>query len=122
MHRAAATTGPGAATGPGHGRADGGGTGSPYPALLRRRQSAGRRYVPRDRVRGRRQQRGLHQHAGRFAGNHEDDPAARAALEAAGFRWIDGTTGSIRVTGLGVYYFGSRDPLSVDTLLFYWQD
>ncbi|MFI1279503.1 hypothetical protein ACH4U5_01855 [Streptomyces sp. NPDC020858] len=59
---------------------------------------------------------------GRFAGDHEDDPAARAALEAAGFRWIDGATGSIRVTGLGVYYFGSRDPLSVDTLLFYWQD
>ncbi|MER6202019.1 hypothetical protein ABT234_32215 [Streptomyces sp. NPDC001586] len=59
---------------------------------------------------------------GRFAGDHEDDPAARAALEAAGFRWIDGPTGSIRVTGLGVYYFGARAPLDVHTLLFYWQD
>ncbi|MER6316147.1 hypothetical protein ABT237_20525 [Streptomyces sp. NPDC001581] len=59
---------------------------------------------------------------GRFAGDHEDDPAARTALEAAGFRWIDGPTGSIRVTGLGVYYFGAREPLDVHTLLFYWQD
>ncbi|WP_404962447.1 hypothetical protein [Streptomyces sp. 147326] len=59
---------------------------------------------------------------GRFAGDHEDDPAVRAALETAGFRWIGGSTGSIRVTGLGVYYFGSREPLDVHTLLFYWQD
>ncbi|QNE23472.1 hypothetical protein [Streptomyces sp. INR7] len=59
---------------------------------------------------------------GPFAGNYEDDPAARAALEAAGFRWIDGATGAVRVTGLGVYYFGAREPLDVSTLLFYWQD
>ncbi|MEU7602885.1 hypothetical protein [Streptomyces sp. NPDC041003] len=59
---------------------------------------------------------------GRFAGDHEDDPAVRAALEAAGFRWIGASTGSIRVTGLGVYYFGSREPLDIHTLLFYWQD
>ncbi|WP_405453354.1 hypothetical protein [Streptomyces erythrochromogenes] len=59
---------------------------------------------------------------GPFAGNHEDDPAARAALEPAGFRWIDGPTGAVRVTGLGVYYFGAREPLDVSTLLFYWQD
>ncbi|MEU6314010.1 hypothetical protein [Streptomyces sp. NPDC047014] len=59
---------------------------------------------------------------GRFAGDHEDAPAARAALEAAGFRWIDAATGSVRVTGLGVYYFGAREPLDVHTLLFYWQD
>ncbi|MFJ9766362.1 hypothetical protein ACIRUY_21340 [Streptomyces erythrochromogenes] len=59
---------------------------------------------------------------GPFAGGHEDDPAARAALEAAGFRWIDGPTGAVRVTGLGVYYFGAREPLDVNTLLFYWQD
>ncbi|WP_046780163.1 hypothetical protein [Streptomyces yangpuensis] len=59
---------------------------------------------------------------GPFAGDHEDDPAARAALEAAGFRWIDGTTGAVRVTGLGVYCFGAREPLDVSTLLFYWQD
>ncbi|MEU6298070.1 hypothetical protein [Streptomyces erythrochromogenes] len=59
---------------------------------------------------------------GPFAGDHEDDPAARAALEPAGFRWIDGPTGAVRVTGLGVYYFGAREPLDVHTLLFYWQD
>jgi hypothetical protein len=49
-------------------------------------------------------------------------PAARAALEAAGFRWIDEETGSITVTDLCVYYFGGRDPLDIGTLLFYWQD
>ncbi|MFI1936191.1 hypothetical protein ACH44C_03180 [Streptomyces purpureus] len=59
---------------------------------------------------------------GRFAGDYEDDPVVREALEGAGLRWIDGSTGAIRVTGLGVYYFGSRDPLDVHTLLFYWQD
>ncbi|MFD3696323.1 hypothetical protein ACFWUZ_09190 [Streptomyces sp. NPDC058646] len=59
---------------------------------------------------------------GRFAGDHDEDPAARAALEAAGFRWIDAATGSVRVTDLGVYHFGSRQPLDVQTLLFYWQD
>ncbi|MFJ1901126.1 hypothetical protein [Streptomyces sp. NPDC088115] len=49
-------------------------------------------------------------------------PDARDALESAGLRWIDGTTGAVRVTGLCVYYFGERAPLSVETLLFYWQD
>ncbi|MCX4844392.1 hypothetical protein [Streptomyces sp. NBC_00893] len=62
---------------------------------------------------------------GRFATSDEDNRttrAARTALEAAGFRWIDAATGTIRVTGLCVYYFGSRKPLNVETLLFYWQD
>ncbi|MFG2712350.1 hypothetical protein ACGFX2_17620 [Streptomyces goshikiensis] len=59
---------------------------------------------------------------GRFAADGDDDPDVRRALEAAGFRWIDQAVGSIRVTGLGVYYFGYRDPLDVRTLLFYWQD
>ncbi|MFG2988263.1 hypothetical protein ACGFZK_02950 [Streptomyces sp. NPDC048257] len=59
---------------------------------------------------------------GRFAADHDDHPQVRRALESAGFRWIDDAVGSIRVTGLGVYYFGSRDPLDVHTLLFYWQD
>ncbi len=59
---------------------------------------------------------------GPFAGGDGDDPAARAALEAAGFHWIDGPAGAVRVTGLGVYYFGAREPLDVSTLLFYWQD
>lgn len=59
---------------------------------------------------------------GRFAAGHDDDPVVRRALETAGFRWIDHAVGSVRVTGLGVYYFGSREPLDVHTLLFYWQD
>ncbi|MEV0040088.1 hypothetical protein [Streptomyces sp. NPDC050804] len=37
---------------------------------------------------------------GRFATGYEDDFIARRALESAGFRWIDGTTGAIRVTDL----------------------
>ncbi|MGW2085307.1 hypothetical protein [Streptomyces sp. NPDC001880] len=59
---------------------------------------------------------------GRFASSYEPEPAARAALESAGFRWIDQATGAIRVTGLCVYHFGSRKPLDIATLLFYWQD
>ncbi|MFB6816552.1 hypothetical protein ACFCV8_18630 [Streptomyces sp. NPDC056347] len=59
---------------------------------------------------------------GPFATSHSPEPAARAALEAAGFRWITPETGEIRVTGLCVYYFGGRRPLDVSTLLFYWQD
>ncbi|MFG2639600.1 hypothetical protein ACGFYP_01240 [Streptomyces sp. NPDC048370] len=52
----------------------------------------------------------------------DDAPAARGALERAGFRWIDAETGAIRVTDLCVYYFGARVPLTVESLLFYWQD
>lgn len=48
--------------------------------------------------------------------------AARGALAAAGFRWIDEDAGAVLVDGLCVYYFGSRAPLTVDTLLFHWQD
>ncbi|MYX32797.1 MULTISPECIES: hypothetical protein [unclassified Streptomyces] len=59
---------------------------------------------------------------GRFATGYDADPTARQALEAAGFRWIDDETGAIKVTDLCVYYFGGRVPLTVDTLLFYWQD
>ncbi|WKD31066.1 hypothetical protein [Streptomyces xanthophaeus] len=59
---------------------------------------------------------------GRFATGDDDDPDVRRALESAGFRWIDRAVASTEVTGLCVYYFGSRDPLKVDTLLFYWQD
>ncbi|WP_459707977.1 hypothetical protein [Actinophytocola sp. KF-1] len=39
-----------------------------------------------------------------------------------GFRRIDDTLGGIVVTGLPVYFFGSREPLTVHDLLFYWQD
>lgn len=60
---------------------------------------------------------------GPFATAEEDAPdAACRALESAGFGWIDGETGAIRVTDLCVYHFGGRNPLTVDTLLFYWQD
>ncbi len=59
---------------------------------------------------------------GRFATSYDADPTAHQALEAAGFRWIDDETGAIKVTDLCVYYFGGRVPLTVDTLLFYWQD
>ncbi|WP_327381395.1 hypothetical protein [Streptomyces sp. NBC_01207] len=59
---------------------------------------------------------------GPFATGDDDDWDVRRALESAGFRWIDHAVASIQVTDLGVYYFGSRDPLKVDTLLFYWQD
>ncbi len=59
---------------------------------------------------------------GPFATGHDADPAARRTLESAGFRWIDETTGAITVTDLCVYYFGDRGPLTVETLLFYWQD
>ncbi|MFJ7154293.1 hypothetical protein ACIQUQ_05090 [Streptomyces sp. NPDC101118] len=59
---------------------------------------------------------------GRFAAGHGEDPAVRGALEAAGFRWIDDAVGDLVVTGLGVYFFGHRNPLSVRDLLFYWQD
>ncbi|MFG2626851.1 hypothetical protein [Streptomyces sp. NPDC048473] len=59
---------------------------------------------------------------GRFATGDDAGLVARQALEAAGFRWIDETTGAIRVTDLCVYYFGEREPLGVGALLFYWQD
>jgi hypothetical protein len=59
---------------------------------------------------------------GRFVTGDDANVAARGALEAAGFRWIDQDLGSITVTGLCVYYFGDRAPLDVRTLLFYWQD
>ncbi|MGW6915739.1 hypothetical protein ACWGB8_18280 [Kitasatospora sp. NPDC054939] len=63
---------------------------------------------------------------GRFAAAaglvDEDELPARAALEAAGFRWIDQDLGSTTVTDLYVYYFGHRGPMDLHTLLFYWQD
>ncbi|MEU7698873.1 hypothetical protein [Streptomyces sp. NPDC039028] len=48
--------------------------------------------------------------------------AAMRALASAGLRWIDDVTGAIRVTDLCVYSFGARDPLTVEALLFAWQD
>jgi hypothetical protein len=52
----------------------------------------------------------------------EPDPVVRQAMEGAGFRWIDDDLSGIVVTGLCVYFFGARDPLSVGDLLFYRQD
>lgn len=46
----------------------------------------------------------------------------RAAVEDAGLVWIDDELQHTIVTGLCVYFFGRRDPLSVRDLLFYWQD
>lgn len=39
-----------------------------------------------------------------------------------GFRRIDDTLGGIVVSGLPVYFFGRREPLTVHDLVFYWQD
>ena len=47
---------------------------------------------------------------------------ARRALERAGFRCLDADVLDLRFTGLAVYFFGAREPLSVRDLLFYWQD
>ncbi|MEU2118143.1 hypothetical protein ABZ567_21460 [Streptomyces sp. NPDC016459] len=65
---------------------------------------------------------GMFASAAESEGGTEGQDAVREALAAAGFRWIDTTTGAIRVTDLCVYHFGGRGPLDVDTLLFYWQD
>ncbi|MFB6820729.1 hypothetical protein ACFCXA_03945 [Streptomyces virginiae] len=59
---------------------------------------------------------------GPFAAGEDDRPDVRRALESAGFRLLDDAVRAIQVTDLGVYHFGSRGPLSVDTLVFYWQD
>jgi hypothetical protein len=59
---------------------------------------------------------------GPFVTSDDEQPLARRALMAAGFRWIDPEVAAIRVDGLSVYYFGERAPLDVGTLLFYWQD
>lgn len=52
----------------------------------------------------------------------EGDARVKTALQDAGFRHIDPELGETRFTGLAVYFFGSREPLSVGNLLFYWQD
>jgi hypothetical protein len=60
---------------------------------------------------------------GRFARSDATTaPAVIAALETAGFRWIDDRLGSVIFEGLAVYFFGRREPLMVSDLLFYWQD
>jgi hypothetical protein len=48
--------------------------------------------------------------------------STRTGPDLPGFRRVDGTPGGIVVTGLPVYFFGAREPLTVYDLLFYWQD
>ncbi|MFE1383693.1 hypothetical protein ACFW6S_32605 [Streptomyces sp. NPDC058740] len=57
---------------------------------------------------------------GRFVtGRGDDRHPARRPLEEAGFRWIDGPTGRVEVTGLYVLSAsGSRGPRPLATLLF----
>ncbi|GAA2446015.1 hypothetical protein GCM10010191_73700 [Actinomadura vinacea] len=52
----------------------------------------------------------------------EEDARITTALRDAGFRHIDPELGAITFTGLAVYFFGSREPLQVRDLVFYWQD
>ncbi|MEV7560658.1 hypothetical protein [Streptomyces sp. NPDC089795] len=59
---------------------------------------------------------------GPFIAGDDESPQVRRALESVGFRRLDEAVRSIKVTDLGVYYFGSRGPLGVDTLLFHRQD
>ncbi len=60
---------------------------------------------------------------GRFVGSDETiAPAAGAALTAAGFLIIDDALARTVFEGLGVYFFGRREPLRIHDLLFYWQD
>ncbi|WP_406858827.1 hypothetical protein ABZO31_00710 [Streptomyces sp. HUAS MG47] len=59
---------------------------------------------------------------GPYASAAESGMAARPPLEAAGFRWLDEDTAATKVTDLCVYYFGDREALAIETLLFYWQD
>ena len=51
-----------------------------------------------------------------------ESPRVTAALQAAVFRSIDARLAGTVFTGLHVYFFGRRDPLAVNDLLFYWQD
>jgi hypothetical protein len=59
---------------------------------------------------------------GPFFDSTDGDARVTGALREADFRYIDATLDAIRVPGLYVYYFGDRTPLTVGTLLFYWQD
>lgn len=60
---------------------------------------------------------------GRFVATELALPAhVRAALEQAGFLFIEPPLAGTIFEGLCVYFFGRRDPLSVYDLLFYWQD
>ncbi|MFI0350247.1 hypothetical protein [Actinomadura sp. 9N407] len=53
---------------------------------------------------------------------HPGDARIVTALQGAGFRYVDAELREVMFTGLAVYFFGSRDPLKVGDLVFYWQD
>lgn len=53
---------------------------------------------------------------------YEGDPRVLAVMAEAGFRRISGDLADTHVDGLHVYFFGTREPLTVRDLLFYWQD
>lgn len=64
-----------------------------------------------------------------FSQNEEDGAPTsplhkkcRAIAESQGFFWVDPKLREKIVSGLNVYFFGSREPLSIFDLLFYWQD
>ncbi|MEU8804262.1 hypothetical protein [Spirillospora sp. NPDC048819] len=59
---------------------------------------------------------------GPFFRLRNDNARGRTALRDAGFRHIGAELGATEFTGLHVYFFGRRDPLPVNDLLFYWQD
>lgn len=59
---------------------------------------------------------------GPFVAFEVDVPRARDALASAGFRIIEPALAATSFTGLAVYFFGHRDPLPIQDLLFYWQD
>ncbi len=55
-------------------------------------------------------------------GPEETEKAYRAAVAAVGLTWIEDQALEYIFPGLNVYYFGNREELSLDNLLYYWQD
>ena len=46
----------------------------------------------------------------------------RQVAQELGYEWLNEEQLSTVFTGLNIYFFGTREPLSVRDLLFYWQD
>ena len=46
----------------------------------------------------------------------------REAAKKYGFTWLSDEQLEYKVPALNIYFFGNREPLSVQDLLFYWQD
>ena len=47
---------------------------------------------------------------------------ARSIAESVGVKWLKEDQLGDMLPGLNVYFFGSREPLNLMNLLFYWQD